>query len=373
LLFVAKFGLRSGDGFSVTRLIVASIALGWLPLLLLTLAAGTAYGDRVAMPFLHDFLPYGRNLIAVPLLLLMTVIVQRHTTMALAYMRDSGLIAEPDAAVQRIVLTASHVWHSPLLRLALFLLTYISAGLVFWWARASDVSSWMFEGEAGAEHLSWAGAWSVLISGALLKFLVINALCKLVIWVWVLWRVSGLRLQLSPLHPDQRCGLRFLGRTQLAFSPLISALSVQLGCVIAVGVRYQGHDLAGSRWVAAVFVALSLALLMGPLLVFARRAERALEDAGLTFSAWASHAARYIAAKRVAPHCDPADQLSQPEISAFTDASATFANLMVSRPIPFGRFEVMAVLTSAIVPMLLPLVALLPLATIMQELMKVIL
>lgn len=365
--------MRSGGGFNIARLIGVFIAVGWLPLLLLSLVEGTAYGDRVSMPFLRDFLPYGRNLVAVPLLLLMNVTVQRYTSLALAYLRDSGMIADADEALQRIVLAAARAWHSRLLHWGLLLPAYVSAALVFWWARASEVSSWMFKGEAGTEGLSWAGTWNVLVSGAIVKFLFLTALSKLAIWLWLLWRVSKLRLRLSPLHPDQRCGLRLLARAQLAFSPLISALSVQLGCVIAESVRYQGHALASFKWVAAVFAALSLTLLMGPLLVFARQAKLALENVGVTFGAWASHAARYTTQERMAPRGDPADQLSQPEISAFTDASALFANLMVSRPIPFGKFEVMAVLTSAIVPMLLPLLALLPLATIMQELMKIVL
>ncbi|MFZ2509275.1 MAG: hypothetical protein WAW79_12485, partial [Steroidobacteraceae bacterium] len=62
--FVKEGRLRAG------HLAVVLVAVTWLPLLILTLVAGSAYGSRVTVPFLADFLPYGRYLVALPLLVL---------------------------------------------------------------------------------------------------------------------------------------------------------------------------------------------------------------------------------------------------------------------------------------------------------------
>ena len=372
LRIAERCGLRSGDNLNVPRLIAASAILGWLVLLLLCLAAGTAYGDRVTVPFLRDFFAYGRYLVAAPLLLLMSMLVERRTARALAYLHDSGLVTEAEESIRSIVLTASRVWQSRLFRWTLLALTGVSVGLGWSYMRVAETSSWMFTGEHGAGHLSWAGIWNLLVGGAIVKFLGLTALAKMLIWLWVLWRLSKLPLRINPLHPDRCCGLRLLGQTQLAFAPLISALSVQLGCAIAVGVRYHGMSLAGFRWIAALFIVLSVVVLLGPLAVFARRSLHAIEEAEQSFGAWANLAGRFTAEERVAPRGDPADQLSQPEISAFTDASATFANLLESKIVPIDRRLLFAALAAAAVPMVLPLLVLLPLRSIMADLVKIL-
>jgi hypothetical protein len=372
LRIAERLGVRSGERLNVTRLIGASVILGWLMLLLLCLAAGTAYGDRVTVPFLRDFFAYGRYLVAAPLLLLMNVLVERRTARALSYLHDSGLVAEVEEAVRGIVLAAARAWQSRLLRWILIALTAANVGLGWLYMRVAETSSWMFTGEPGAGHLSWAGTWNLLVGGAIVKFLGLMALAKMLIWLWVLRRLSKLPLRINPLHPDRCCGLRLLGQTQLAFAPLISALSVQLGCAIAVGVRYHGMSLAGFRWIAAVFIVLAVVVLLGPLAVFARRSLHAIEEAEKSFGAWANLAGRYTAEERVAPRGDPADQLSQPEISAFTDASSTFASLLESKIVPIDRRLLIAVLAAATVPMILPLLVLLPLRSIMADLVKIL-
>jgi len=305
-------------------------------------------------------------------LLLMSMLVERRTARALAYLHDSGLVTAAEESIRSIVLTASRVWQSRLFRWTLLALTGVSVGLGWSYMRVAETSSWMFTGEHGAGHLSWAGIWNLLVGGAIVKFLGLTALAKMLIWLWVLWRLSKLPLRINPLHPDRCCGLRLLGQTQLAFAPLISALSVQLGCAIAVGVRYHGMSLAGFRWIAALFIVLSVVVLLGPLAVFARRSLHAIEEAEQSFGAWANLAGRFTAEERVAPRGDPADQLSQPEISAFTDASATFANLLESKIVPIDRRLLFAALAAAAVPMVLPLLVLLPLRSIMADLVKIL-
>jgi hypothetical protein len=49
--------------------------LTWLPLLLLSAWKGSAMGDHVQIPFLHDFSAYARFWIALPLLIIADPIV----------------------------------------------------------------------------------------------------------------------------------------------------------------------------------------------------------------------------------------------------------------------------------------------------------
>jgi hypothetical protein len=59
-----------------------AIAITWLPLLILTILSGTAWGDRVRIPFLFDFSANIRFLVTLPLLILAQVVIDHKTKTA---------------------------------------------------------------------------------------------------------------------------------------------------------------------------------------------------------------------------------------------------------------------------------------------------
>lgn len=375
LLLASKLRLAPYGALSTARIAALGIIITWVPLLAATLMAGTAFGSRVTMPFLADYIPHGRFLIALPLLLLMDRVVERRTSLAIEHMRTSNLIAAPDEErFQQIVATAGRAWHSRVVRGGLVAATYVIAVLSALKWRGLEVSSWLADREQGAGSLSFAGAWNLFVSIPLLRFLFLRAFWKLTIWAWLLARVSRLRLQLDPLHPDGRSGLHFLGETQLAFVPLIAAMAVPFGCVIADAVRFYGSQLASFNIVAAAFVVLSLMMILAPLVVFVRQSWLAKESETDAFSVWASIAARHMSSRLLESQREhvPA-QLSTSEISSMTDASALFDRVLASWPVPIATRQVVVILLTAIVSMLLPLLALLPLADIMLRLAKILL
>ena len=92
-----RLQVRLGAGLEheqiVRRALLATLAT-WLPLLILSLAQGIAYGTQVTIPFLRDFAVNVRFLIALPILILAeSRIDQRWRTLALQFLR-SGLVKE---------------------------------------------------------------------------------------------------------------------------------------------------------------------------------------------------------------------------------------------------------------------------------------
>ncbi|HET9446168.1 MAG TPA: hypothetical protein VFO35_07920, partial [Steroidobacteraceae bacterium] len=233
---LAKYGLASRGAVSLARTAALLIAATWAPLFILTLSAGTAFGAAVQMTFLADHLPHGRYLLGLPLLLWMNQVVERRTALAIWHVRNSNLIVrEYEEHFTHIVAAATRASRSKVVLLALVVMTYVSAVSSLLVLRDSmSFTSWMFDGR----HLSAAGVWNTFVSAALMRLLVLRSFWKLAVWMWWLIRLSRLPLQLDALHPDGRCGLRFLGETQLAFCPLIAALGLQLGCLVADAVRF---------------------------------------------------------------------------------------------------------------------------------------
>ena len=68
----------SGDALELPqRRVLVLVVLIWVPLLVLSMIEGRAWGNGLALPFLHDIETHLRLLIAAPLLILAEVVAHR--------------------------------------------------------------------------------------------------------------------------------------------------------------------------------------------------------------------------------------------------------------------------------------------------------
>ena len=74
------------------RRIIAITLLAWVPLLVLSIAEGHAWGGNVRIPFLHDIEMHARLLLAMPLLIFAELFVHRRMRPVLRQFLDRGLI-----------------------------------------------------------------------------------------------------------------------------------------------------------------------------------------------------------------------------------------------------------------------------------------
>ena len=79
----------------VNRRVLAVIALTWLPLLVLSAAAGTITGG-VRVPFMYDLAPHVRFLLALPLLIGAELFVHRHLSSLVLQFGERGIVAPED-------------------------------------------------------------------------------------------------------------------------------------------------------------------------------------------------------------------------------------------------------------------------------------
>jgi hypothetical protein len=371
----ARLGFVKDGSVRAGRLIAALIGVTWVPILVLTLVAGTAYGGNAAVPFLADFLPYGRYLVALPILVLMDPFINREATLAIVNLRAAGMIAPADeSTLDRKIERAGHLWRSVAIRLVLLGITILIAVVTYEAKAAMDAPDWMFDPDSSDRALSTAGWWNAAIGVPLFRLFVLFAFWKLLIWSWFLFQLSRMHLNYQPMHADGCAGLSILERVQFGFCGLVAALSVQFGCVIADAVSYGGHDVMSFRLPAAAFVVLMLLLLFTPLVAFVRPLTQACIRAEHVFHAWFSRASEQLGTSLKQTSDEAiASRLSSQDISALTDASALYAGALRTRKMPVTKRALVAVLAAAVVPMFLPLLPLLPLKQIATRLASIVL
>ncbi|MGE0031983.1 MAG: hypothetical protein AB7T20_12775 [Steroidobacteraceae bacterium] len=356
------------------RVAVLLAGLTWLPMLVLALIAGRAYGDDMAIPFLSDFVAIGRQLVALPLLVLIHPVIDREIVRTIVNLRESGLVRPADEGVLRQKLErAGQLWRSPFVRLLLVAFIVIAAVTMHRVAVSVDAPDWLVGGEPGQPALSAAGWWNLAVAGPVFRLFVLLALWKLLVWSWILLQLSRMPLNYQTMHADGCAGLGILERVQFGFSGFAAALAIQFGCIIADAAIHKGHDLASFRLPAVAFIVLMLLLLLAPLAVFVRPLSQACIRAELAFHAWFSRASSEVE-RSLGQTGDQAvaSRLGSPELSSLTDASALYAGALRTRKIPITRRSLVVVVLASVVPMAVPLLPLLPLKEIALRLVKVV-
>ena len=254
------------------RRVIAMVLLAWVPLLLLSIAEGHAWGDRVRLPFLHDVELHVRLLIALPLL------IAGRTDRAPAHAPGRRAVSRPrpdpgrGAAAFDAAIASAHApaqlggGGGPADRVRLHRRRRIHLAHAGRARRARAGTAWR---RTGDWQPSAAGWWLGVVSLPLFQFLLLRWYFRLFIWARFLWQVSRLDLTIQPTHPDRAAASGFLGAVAYAFAPVLLAQGALLAGMIANQIFYAGATLPQFKIELIGLVAVMVFAVLGPLLVFA--------------------------------------------------------------------------------------------------------
>ena len=356
----------------LVRRIAALVALTWLPLVVLTLAAGSAFG-RVELPFSRDLVVHVRFLLAVPVLILGEVMLQRSLTGVLRYLGMSGAVPpSEEPKLVNILETARGRRDSLLVELLLLAVAFGGAALAFSQTRELflGLSSWRMHPVAAGGELTAAGMWHAMISVPLFQFLLLRWLWRLLIWAGVLRGISKLDLGVVASHPDHAGGLGFIGIGQIGFAGFVFAINAVIAASIGEGVMHGAYTLAAQRGAIVGAIVISLVLVLAPLAVFIGPLSRARAVGRLRYGALASHHGRYFEERWLATEDPPTKEiLEAPDISSLADVQPGFDRVYRMRPLLVGRSEIVPLALAAALPYAPLALLVMPLSEILKKLL----
>ena len=331
------------------RVAVLLAVVTGLPLLVLAAIYGVAWGGSVQVPFVRDFLPYGQLLIAIPVLVLGELMVARHLMRAVAELRTSEVLDSKDTPLLDAVLAKTvQRWRGRSVNAVLLFLTCAATVVSLWGAKEWLTGGWQVTGD----EMTLAGWWYLLVSLPVMRYLALRWLWRLLLWAWVLWRVSRLELHPRPAHPDRAGGLAFLGGTQAAFGIFVFAFGVQLSCLAADAVHFREANLTAFRGEMVAFVVIAVIVLLLPLVVFTPKLVRAREEYLLFLSGSAHRGAGDLVRKL---RGSSGGELPADAVSGLSDFGTLYENARLMRPVPMEVQHVLGLVLAAVVPFL-PLV-----------------
>jgi len=258
--------LIRSDRWDALRQIIFAVAVGWVPVFLITLVLN----PEALMSFLRSYRLHSRMLIAVPVLLLGQSLMESRFRMVVEHLRTARLFSDAHLVRTDEFLTGLlRLRNSVLPEIVILLIGPAHTYLRF--SKLVDATPWLANATEAGLRLTPAGWYSVLIVAPIFQFLLGLSLWKWLLWTIFAFRLSSLPMNLIPIHPDRHGGLGFLGLTPLGFAPIAFALTAVVGATWRHEIVRNHAHLIDFKLSAIALVVIFFALALLPMIFFVPR------------------------------------------------------------------------------------------------------
>jgi hypothetical protein len=259
-------GLIRPNQWNLGRRIAVVIAVGWLPLFLIT----ALFNFKGLDSLIREYRIHSRMLIAVPVLLVGELLMESRFRAIMGHMRQAGLLDASDLVhIDDLIATLVRVRDSYLPEFAILLVLIVHT--VTSYRSIVDGAAWLARGSGAEFHLTAAGWYAVVVSASIFQFLLGLGLWRWLLWTFVAFKLSRCNLKLVATHPDEHGGLGFLGLTSAAFAPVAFSATAVIAATWRDDVLHHGARLMDFKLPAIVLLALTAIVALGPLVFFVPR------------------------------------------------------------------------------------------------------
>lgn len=254
------------------RIAILMLCFTWLPLLIITVIEGKLY-TGTNLPFLYDVAIQGRILVGIPLMILIRNIIYRKIPPVLQYVSEVLVFPKDrehfiNGALQKAQKRIDSAWTEIILLLLVAVVAVSPAGGTSFFADHSKAGSWVMAGDEGLQALSYAGKWMHYISIPVFQFLLLRWLWRYLVWVALLYRISRLKLNLLPTHPDGSGGLSIILLGQQGFILLFAVFGMVISGEMIANLFENDKLFDIIKVQIAGFVILGSILMLFPLFFF---------------------------------------------------------------------------------------------------------
>ncbi len=367
----------TGDALELLRRRIIVISLvSWLPLLILSVLSGHAWGPEVRVPFLKDIEVHARLLLALPLLIVAELVVHQRMRPVVRQFLERDLIAESSRAkFDAIIPSALRLRNSVTAEVVLLVVIYVGVVFVFPRYGILSVPTWYSTPvEGGGHRLFAAGWWYVYVSVPLFQFFLFRWYFRLCIWIRFLWQASRCELRLVPTHPDRAGGLGFLSGTAVAFAPLLAAHGALLAGFMANRIFFQGRTLLDFQIEIAVVLGFLLLAVLGPLLLFVPDLAKARRIGLREYGTLAQRYVREFDDKWLRGAAPPGEALvGSADIQSLADLANSFEVVRGMSVVPFTRNAIVQLAVITLLPVAPLLLTMVSLDELLKRLIQVVL
>jgi hypothetical protein len=355
------------------RIVVISL-VAWLPLLLLSVFSGHAFGGT-GIPFLLDLGAHARLLVSVPLLLAAEVVVHQRGKLIVRQFLERNLVAPEDQPrFESLIASGMRLRNSALMEVLILAFSILGGYPLGGRYLQMDTGTWYRAAIGGQMSLTPAGYWYLIVSLTIFRFILFRWYFRLVIWYRFLWQVSRhIPLRLNALHPDRAGGLAFLSGSTFALQPILSAHTAALSGFLGSKIWHEGATLPQFKLEIAAWIVFLMLLVLTPLVFFVIQLGISKRAGLREYSLVASNYVAEFSRKWIEGRAPPGEALiGSSDIQSLADLSNSYAVVKEMRLIPFGRGTIVRVATATALPLLPLVLTMIPLDKLIDQAIAVL-
>jgi len=359
----------TGDALELIKLrtIILSM-IAWLPLLLLSMLKGQAWGEGSNLPFIEDFEVHVRFLLALPLMIVAELVVHQRMLAVVKQFQERNLIPETSSGqFHKAIQSAFRLRNSIFAEICMVVIIYVIGYNVVWQQSiALHTTAWFSEPPIGKGNLSLAGIWFRYLSLPLFQFLLLRWYFRMFIWTRFLFHVSRIKLRLVPTHPDHVGGLGFLSNSVYAFMPLALVHGVILSGLISNHIFHQGAALLDFKIEIIIIILLVLILLIVPLFSFSSQLSEVKRTGSLEYGKLASSYVQAFETRWMQGKGSADDSRVGTEIQALADLANSYKVVESMQFVPITRNTIIMLAVVTIAPVLPLVLTMMPLSELIK-------
>ena len=348
-----QIGLVDEDQLPSYRAILFLVTVAWLPGALLATLQALFDGNYSGWGYFSDPTVLTRYIAAIWVMVATERYADGRIKMLTRQFREARLLLKKDLpGFSKVLVQADRRSSSATAEVMLLGLAIIWSGVSSIYLVETSGSSWIGVYTEADATWSWAGHYARFVATPLFLFLVFRWMWRFAVWTLLLFNLSRLPLQLTPLHPDRAAGLGFLSIYPSIFSGFILALSCVVAAAAITEIGLVEHS-ANQVWLLiAGWIALNLVLFLGPLTIFSSHLYKTRETALLEYGGLASQHHLMFHRKWIMGESNNEQLLGSPDPSSVSDLNAAVQAVQDMRVLPVDRFAVVQLIVAAGVPML---------------------
>jgi hypothetical protein len=362
--------------FKVTFLkILIPFIICWLPLAIMTLINGTFWTGKISTSFITSFDTQTKLLISMPLFIMAEKLVSSKLRNIVNQFISSGIISKEDnQKFESIIYNQLRFFKSKWTNLTIFLICYLQVFLVLSY-ESSNTSflTWQLEYSDGEASLNMVGKWITLISRPFLLFLFYRWLLGILVWGNILRKISNLKLNLYPEHPDLSGGIGFLGYSFRYFTPVTFAISVAIAGNMADFILIEGMHLVDLKIHAlAYFIFISLLFIL-PMMSFTVKMLEAKEASIFENNDFGNGMYRELHLKIKKGYNEvTSEDIDSNAYSSISDYNALVNNVLQMKFLPFTLKDIIPIWFTTALPFLAVLLLEIPFAEIIKDFLQIV-
>ncbi len=331
------------------------LCITWFPLVLLTAVEGTLF-QGTGLPFLKDIAIQGRILIGIPMLILIKPIVYSRIPRVLQYISEV-LIAPEDkeqffsGALRKAKKYTDAAWSEIIMLLSITVFAISPAAEMTNFISEHHPGSWYLAENNGKEVLSMAGKYAQYISKPVFQFLLLRWLWRYLVWIALLFRISQMKLNLKPTHPDGSGGISIIFLAQRNFMLFFVVCGMVISTVMINLLNDKMVTFEAIRIEILGYIIFSIVLVLFPLIFFMRKLIKTKYEGQLELSKAATNLSNKYEEEWVRPMGNEkriAEETVDPSMQV--DYSGVYILLQELRIIPVRLSDLMIMVVSLFIP-----------------------